>query len=45
VAVLEMGAGQAEGVIPLACQAGLRAATRPDLQGIPRALVVRRAEP
>lgn len=44
VAVVELGLGQAAGVAALAAAAGLAAATsRPDLAGIPRALVLRRA--
>ena len=45
LAVLELGMGQAERVTELACQAGLQAATRADLAGIPRALVLARAAP
>ncbi len=41
VAVLELGAGQAEAAIALALQAGFAADPRPDLAGIPRALVLR----
>ena len=41
VAVLEIGAGQAETAIGLARQAGLATELRPDLRGIPRALVLR----
>ena len=40
VAVLELGAGQAQAVAALAGGCGLVAATRPDLTGIPRALVL-----
>ncbi len=44
VAVMELGAGQAAAVAGLAVQAGLVCvATQPDLGGIPRALVLRRA--
>ena len=44
VAVMELGAGQAAAVAGLAAQAGLVCvATQPDLGGIPRALVLRRA--
>ena len=43
VAVLELGAGQAETAAELALQAGLASDRRPDLMGIPRALVLRRA--
>ena len=45
VAVLELGTGQAATVAELARQAGLRAETCPDLHGIPRALILRRAAP
>ena len=45
VAVLEIGAGQAETAVGLARQAGLAAELRPDLRGIPRALVLRPALP
>ena len=45
VAVLEIGAGQAETAVGLARQAGLAAESRPDLAGIPRALVLRPALP
>jgi release factor glutamine methyltransferase len=45
VAVLEIGAGQAETAVGLARRAGLAAELRPDLRGIPRALVLRRAPP
>jgi release factor glutamine methyltransferase len=40
VAVLELGIGQAEQVSDLARRAGLATSVRPDLAGIPRALVV-----
>ncbi len=43
VAVLELGAGQAETVVKLASQAGLASVLRADLMGIPRALVLRPA--
>jgi release factor glutamine methyltransferase len=43
IAVLELGAGQAETAAELALQAGLAGDLRPDLMGIPRALVLRRA--
>ena len=39
VAVLELGAGQAETAAELALRAGLASDLRPDLTGIPRALV------
>lgn len=42
VAVLELGAGQAEAASGLARQAGLAAELRADLAGTPRALVLRR---
>jgi release factor glutamine methyltransferase len=45
VAVLELGAGQAEMVGRLARRAGLLGAIKPDLAGIPRALVLRPALP
>ena len=45
VAVLEIGAGQAETAVGLARQAGLATELRPDLRGIPRALVLRPAPP
>jgi release factor glutamine methyltransferase len=45
VAVLELGAGQAETAAGLARRAGLDATLRPDLAGIPRALVLRRVLP
>ncbi len=41
VAVLELGAGQAEIAAELALQAGLAGDLRPDLMAIPRALVLR----
>jgi release factor glutamine methyltransferase len=41
VAVLEIGAGQAETAVELARQAEFAAELRPDLAGIPRALVLR----
>lgn len=41
IAVLELGAGQAASVTGLAAGAGLTATTRPDLAGIPRAIVLR----
>lgn len=40
VAVLEVGAGQAEAVIRLAGDAGFTAESRPDLAGIPRAVLI-----
>jgi release factor glutamine methyltransferase len=43
VAVLELGAGQAETAAELALQAGLASDLWPDLMGIPRALVLRSA--
>jgi release factor glutamine methyltransferase len=43
VGILEIGAGQAAAVGKLALQAGLGAEIRPDLAGIPRALVLRPA--
>ena len=43
VAVLELGVGQARTVAALAEEAGLVATTRPDLAGIPRALVLQSA--
>jgi release factor glutamine methyltransferase len=45
MAVLELGAGQAETAIGLARQAGFAAEPRPDLAGITRALVLRTALP
>jgi release factor glutamine methyltransferase len=45
VAVLELGAGQAETATGLARQAGFTAELRPDLAGIQRALVLRPALP
>jgi release factor glutamine methyltransferase len=45
VAVLELGAGQLTPVAELALRAGLRVAARPDLRGIPRALILRRGAP
>jgi release factor glutamine methyltransferase len=41
VAVLELGQGQAGSVSALAAECGLQALTRPDLAGIPRAIVLR----
>jgi release factor glutamine methyltransferase len=41
VAIVELGAGQSQSVAGLAGAAGLRADTRADLAGIPRALVLR----
>jgi len=41
VAVLEIGAGQAETAVELARQAEFAAELRPDLAGIPRVLVLR----
>jgi release factor glutamine methyltransferase len=41
VAIIELGAGQAESVAALARAAGFRADPRADLAGIPRALVLR----
>jgi release factor glutamine methyltransferase len=43
IAVLEIGAGQAEPAVELARRAGFAAETRADLSGIPRALVLRPA--
>ncbi len=43
VAVLELGLGQSDAVGALAVAAGLTAESVPDLAGIPRALVIRRA--
>jgi release factor glutamine methyltransferase len=43
VAVLELGAGQAEPVAAIATHSGTIATTRPDLAGTPRALVLTRA--
>ena len=40
LAVLELGAGQATDVSALAAKAGFQAGTRPDLAGIPRALLL-----
>ena len=45
VAVVEIGEGQADTVAALARQAGLTAALRHDLAGIPRALLLRPAAP
>jgi release factor glutamine methyltransferase len=45
VAILELGAGQAEPVIKLARSAGLTTEWRPDLAGIPRALMLRPSPP
>jgi release factor glutamine methyltransferase len=45
VAVLEIGAGLVETAVGLARRAGLATELRPDLRGIPRALVLRRASP
>lgn len=45
VAVLELGAGQADTAVALARDAGLVAELRPDLGGIPRALTLRPALP
>ena len=45
VAVVELGAGQAEAAVALARQAGLKATLHPDLAGIPRALALRRVLP
>jgi release factor glutamine methyltransferase len=42
VAILELGAGQDAGVARLAADCGLVATTRPDLAGIPRAMVLTR---
>jgi hypothetical protein len=39
--VLELGAGQAETAAELASQAGFASDLRPDLMGIPRAIVLR----
>ena len=39
-AVLELGVGQAPDVTALAAQAGFAATTRPDLGGVPRALIL-----
>ena len=41
VAILELGAGQADTVLPMAAEAGLHGTTRPDLGGHQRALVLR----
>ena len=41
VAVLELGQGQAAAVAALAKAAGYRTETRPDLSGIPRAMILR----
>jgi release factor glutamine methyltransferase len=43
VAVLELGAGQANSVAALAAESGLAATTRPDLAGIARVLVLQSA--
>ncbi|MBV9252102.1 MAG: peptide chain release factor N(5)-glutamine methyltransferase [Acetobacteraceae bacterium] len=43
LAVLELGAGQAENVADLARCCGFSATTRPDLSGMPRAVILRRA--
>jgi hypothetical protein len=43
VAVLELGVGQAQAVVTLAAEAGLTAATRPDLAGIARAVMLQSA--
>jgi len=40
VAILELGAGQDAGVARIAADCGLAATTRPDLAGIPRAMVL-----
>jgi release factor glutamine methyltransferase len=45
VAVMELGAGQAETATRLARHSGLTGCVRPDLAGIPRALVLRSASP
>jgi release factor glutamine methyltransferase len=45
VAVLEIGAGQLDGAVGLARQAGLAAEQRADLAGVPRALLLRPAAP
>jgi release factor glutamine methyltransferase len=45
VAVLEIGAGQLDGTVGLARQAGLAAESRADLAGTPRALLLRPAPP
>jgi release factor glutamine methyltransferase len=45
VAVVEIGEGQADTAAALARQAGLTAALRHDLAGIPRALLLRPAAP
>lgn len=45
VAVLEFGIGQADMVAAMAHRAGFTTATRPDLAGCPRAIVLRRALP
>jgi len=45
VAVLEIGAGQLDGAVGLARQAGLAAEQRADLAGVPRALLLRPAPP
>lgn len=43
VAILELGAGQADAVIAIAAASGMAATSRPDLAGTPRALVLMRA--
>jgi release factor glutamine methyltransferase len=45
VAILEVGAGQAEAVAGLARDVGFACQSHPDLSGIPRALVLRTAPP
>ena len=45
VAVLELGVGQDVAVPALAVATGFRVGLRPDLAGIPRALMLRRADP
>jgi release factor glutamine methyltransferase len=45
VAILELGMGQSDAVSAMARQAGLAPSARPDLRGIPRALVLRRHSP
>lgn len=42
VAILELGIGQADAVAGLAADCGMAATTRPDLTGIPRAMVLTR---
>ncbi len=42
IAILELGAGQADAVLVLALECGCDATTRPDLAGIPRAIILSR---